>query len=108
MHLVSLLAYISLLDLEIQLRTAKDFLVELDKKLQEDNEFLSPHLPHINSHLYNAVLACRAAECEQERTPEFKNKQFVAPGKKSEQQWRFTRQARHQVESVKERSYGKY
>lgn len=91
MYVVSLLACISLLDQEILLQRAKDFVVELDKKLQEDNEFLAPHLPHRFTSIQCCFGAYRAAKCEQEKTPEFKNKQFVAPGKISEQQWIFTK-----------------
>ena len=55
---------------------------------------LKPYLGHINSLLTNAVLKCKAAiekaPVKPTGTPEpFANKENIAPGKKSEHQWRF-------------------
>ena len=76
-----------------QLRSAKALLVELNKELCDNHELSTPYLSHVNAHLQNAVLACRGAAGEIEEPPAFFNKAFVAPGKKSELQWRFSKSA---------------
>ena len=73
----------------VKLRTAKEYLAELEKELH-DNECITPHLTYINAHLYNAVLACRAAKHEPQ-FPTFNKPSVVPPGKRSEHQWRFTK-----------------
>ena len=57
-------------------------------------EQLKPYLSHINSLLTNAILKCKAAigkaPIKPISTPEpFSDKENIAPGKKSEHQWRF-------------------
>ena len=73
----------------IQLRTAKAFLIAIEKELLESPLPSESHLVHINSYLHNALLACRAAKQMPKDPPVFSGKQFVAPGQKMEQQWRF-------------------
>lgn len=83
--------YITFLGHDVQLRSAKALMAELDKELCENHELNAPYLSHINAYLQNAVLACRGATGETEEPPAFSNKKFVAAGKKSELQWRFSK-----------------
>ena len=56
------------------------------------NPLVWPYLDHINAHLRNAVLACKAATSshyQQAASISFTPKEAVAPGKKMEHQWRF-------------------
>ena len=77
-------------DHDVQLRTAKAFLVEIEKELLENSSVIGCHLSHINAHLHNALLACRAAKQTTHNIPSFSNRDFVAPGQKMEHQWRFS------------------
>lgn len=77
------------LDHMVKLITAKRCLAELEKELQ-DNEHINLHLNHINTHLYNAVVVCRAARREPE-VPTFNQQLVIPPSKIPEHQWRFTR-----------------
>ena len=73
----------------VKLKKAKHYLAELEKELQ-DNEHITPHLNHINTHLYNALVVCRVARRELE-TPTFAQQLVIPPSKSPEHQWRFTR-----------------
>ena len=81
-----------LLDHGIQLATAKSYLLELERSLQEDQQLIAPNISHINAHLHNAILACIAAKHTFE-VPAFSGKKFIALGKKVERQWRFTKRS---------------
>lgn len=76
-------------DYEIQIRTTQAFLFELERHVLENASLIGPYLPHINAHLHNAVLACRAALSSTE-CPSFPKKYKIPSGKKTEHQWRFT------------------
>ena len=75
---------------EIQLRTAKAFLVELEKHILQNTSFIAPVLPYINAHLHSAIMACRAAKSSTEFNS-FLNRSHIPSRKKNELQWRFTR-----------------
>ena len=67
---------------------------ELEQYVTKENPLVWPYLDHINSHLHNAVLACKAATTcsshhQQAASTSFTPKEAVAPGKKMEHQWRF-------------------
>lgn len=51
------------------------------------NKFVHPVLPHINSLLHNAILACKASDVECS-TGEFE-KENIPANKKMDHQWRF-------------------
>ena len=67
---------------------------ELEQYITQENPLVWPHLDHINSHLHNTVLACKAATTcsshhQQAASTSFTPKEAVAPGKNMEHQWRF-------------------
>ena len=77
-------------DYTFQLTTAKKFLEELQSTLTPTNKDVLPCLKHINSLLYNAALTCTAATQSTTSQTAFKAEaENVAPGKKSEHQWRY-------------------
>ena len=77
------------------MKTFHSFLKELEATVTYENTAIYPYLTHINSLLHNAVLTCRAAatECHCQAKIE-SEKEFVAPGKKMEHQWRFKQTSR--------------
>ena len=79
-----------LLDHKIQLATAKSYLLELERNLQEDQQLIALTISHINAHLHNALLACAAVK-HYFKVPAFSGKKFIAPGKDVKRQWRFTK-----------------
>ena len=75
----------TLLDHEVQLRTTRAFLLELRRHVFESDSLIAPYLHHINAHLHNAVLACRAAQAMlSTESPSFSNKQHIPSGTKNE------------------------
>ena len=59
---------------------------ELEKTITFNNKYVHPVLPHINSLLHSAILACKASTVE--NIVEFE-KENIAPNQKMEHQWRF-------------------
>ena len=80
----------SFLGYRVQMKTAKAFLIDIEKELQENPSTIGRHINHINAHLHNALLACRAANQNAENIRPFSNREFVAPGRKMQHQWRFS------------------
>ena len=83
--------WLLLLDYTVHLRTIMAFLLELKEKVVKNATLIAPYPPYINSHLHNAVLACRAAQNSSSTPSSFTNKQHIPSHKKSEHQWRFTK-----------------
>ena len=83
-------------DNEVQLRKTKALLKEIDESVTKHSHQLAPYCAHIKSMLTNVLLKCKLVGTE-ETTPDisdFSNKQYVAPGKCSEHQWRFEKTSR--------------
>ena len=89
--LKDVLLFFSLLVHTVHLRTTRAFLLELKEQVDKNVTLIAPYLPYINSHLHNAVLACRAAQ-DKSSTPSssFTNKQHIS-SRKNEHQWRLTK-----------------
>ena len=93
-------------DHEVQVKTTRAYLQELERHIMENASCIAPYLPHINAHLHNAVLASRAAQSSIQPSS-FTNKQHIPSGQKPVHQWRFKKQAKHQVEKERETHYSK-
>ena len=79
-------------DHTVKLRTFAALKQELERFVTEENSLVWPYLDHINAHLHNAMLACKAATSShhlQVASTSFTPKEVVAHGKKMEQQWQF-------------------
>ena len=83
------LTQVSSTDHKLHLKAIRAYLLELERHIAENSSLMAPYLPHINGHLHNAVLACRAAQ-PNTGSPAFANKQYIPSGKKLEHQWKFT------------------
>ena len=66
-------------------------MTELLSFVSPTNTPVHKSLDFINAHLYNVVIACRAAQTTELQTEaeSFVVKEKVQPGQKMEQQWRF-------------------
>ena len=62
---------------------------ELEKRVTIDSQELHPFLPHINSLLHNALLTFKVAETPDLTPAKEFEKEYIAPGKIMEKQWRF-------------------
>ena len=82
--------------MHVQLETTKALLREIGENLTKHSHNLTPYLPHINSMLSNVLLKCKLAGSEETCSDlsDFSNKQFIAPGKCNERQWRFEKTSR--------------
>ena len=78
-------------DPSIQLQTFQSYLEQLKETVTMENTFVHSFLPHINSLLHSAVLACKAASSSNSTVPstEFQGELKIAPNKNMEHQWRF-------------------
>ena len=85
----------SFLGYRVQMKTAKAFLIDIEKELQENPSTIGRHINHINVHLHNALLACRAANQNAENIRPFSNREFVAPGRKCSISGGFLLQRKH-------------
>ena len=56
----------------------------IEKELLESPLPSESKLVHINSHLYNALLACKAAKPISQNPPIFHEKYYLAPGQRME------------------------
>lgn len=72
------------------MKTAKAFLIDIEKELQDNPSKLGRHMTHVNAHLHNALLACKTAKQTTENIGSFSNREFVAPGQNMQHQWRFS------------------
>lgn len=65
--------------------------MEISESVTKFSDELRPYFSHINSMLTNVLLKCKVANSENTKpdTTEFSNKQYIAPGKCNEHQWRF-------------------
>ena len=77
----------------VQLRTTRALLQEIGERVAKDTQKLLPYLQHINSLLTNALLKCKVVDDDENAcntpTKPFLNKQYIAPGKCPEHQWKF-------------------
>ena len=80
----------------MQLRKTQALLKEIDESVTKYSHQLAPYFAHINSMLTSVLLKYKLVGSE-ETSPDisdFSNKQYVAPGKCTEHQWRFEKTSR--------------
>ncbi len=70
----------------LHLKTFRTHMEELEKIITLSNKSVHPVLPHVNSLLHSAILACKASTVE---TREEFEKENIAPNKNMDHQWRF-------------------
>ena len=72
----------------VQVTKFKNYIQELERSVVPDNTGVIKCIEHINAHLYNAVLACRAAKAQDEPlvSTAFVLKDKIHPGQKEEHQ----------------------
>ena len=79
------------IDHTIQLNTFNDLIRQLQMQVTPQNAAVLPYIEHINALLQKAVVTCKAAKKTEPPSSQqvLLNKEFIAPGKNSDHQWRF-------------------